>query len=96
MNDSFSPAAKTAMKVTRPTPIISAAAVAAVRAGFRVALARARWPVVPATASIGAPMTRASGRTMKRASMATPRKTSTAPSASSSNASVPLTSLNRA
>ena len=96
VNDSLSPAAKIAMKVTRPTPIIRAAAVAAVRAGLRVALARARWPVVPAAASMGAPMTRASGRTMKRASMATPRKTSTAPTASSTSASVAPRSLKSA
>ncbi len=63
VNDSLSPAAKIATKVTRPTPIISAAAVAAVRAGFRVALARASRPVVPAAASIGAPIALASGRT---------------------------------
>ena len=70
-----------ATKVTSPTPIIRAAAVAAVRAGFRVALARARWPVVPATASIGAPITRASGRMMKRDSIPTPMKTRIAPRA---------------
>ena len=79
VNESLRPAAKMATKATSPTPIMSAAAVAAVRAVLRVALARARWPVVPARASIGAPMKRASGRTMKRASPPTPRNTSTAP-----------------
>ena len=81
VNDSLSPAAKIATKVTSPTPIISAAAVAAVRAGLRVALARARRPVVPAAASMGAPIALASGRTTKRASIPTPMNTSTAPMA---------------
>ncbi len=88
VNESFRPAAKIATNATRPTPIMRAAAVAAVRAVLRVAFARARRPVVPASASIGAPIARARGRTMKRDNMPTPRNTSTAPSPSTCSASV--------
>ena len=56
VNESLRPAAKTATKATSPTPIMRAAAVAAVRAVLRVALARARCPVVARQRSIGAPM----------------------------------------
>ena len=41
----FSPAAKTVTKATRARPIISAAAVTAVRLGLRCAFSRARRPV---------------------------------------------------
>ena len=60
---SLSPCAKTLTKTTSPRPIISAAAVRAVRAGFRIAFSRASRPVVPASLSSGHPSTRATGRT---------------------------------
>ena len=48
MNDALRPWAKTATKTTRPRPIISAAAVFAVRAGLRPAFSRASRPRRPA------------------------------------------------
>ncbi len=76
---SLSPCVKTATNTIRPRPIISAAAVRAVRAGFRIAFSRARRPVVPATFSSGQPSTRVTGATTKRASIATATNTSSAP-----------------
>ena len=76
---SFSPAANTATKTTRPRPTISAADVIAVRPGLRAAFSRASSPVVPRRRSSGHPVTAASGRTAKRALAATPTKTSSVP-----------------
>ena len=70
---------KIARKASTVTPIISTAAVSAVRAGLRTALARARRPVVPRVASIGTPTTRAIGRMKNRAAIATPMNTSSRP-----------------
>ncbi len=56
-----------------------AAAVAAVRAGLRVAFSRASRPLLPASLAAGQPMTLASGRTTCLATMATATKMSTAP-----------------
>ena len=79
MNDVRRPAANTATKTTRPTPIMSAAAVRAVRAALRMALSRASEPL--ARQASGAPTMRARSGTAKRAVMATAKKISTAPPA---------------
>src|SRR5688572_15244711 len=50
------------MKPTRATPIMRAEAVADVRLGLRLAFSRARRPVVPETAWMGAPSRCMSGR----------------------------------
>ena len=49
-------AAKIVMKPTSATPIMSAAAVAAVRRGLRIAFSRASVPVMPLIFGSGAPM----------------------------------------
>ena len=79
VNESLSPVMSTAEKTTRPTPIISAAAVRAVRAALRTALSRASAPL--ARHASGAPTTVASSGTAKRAVIATARKTRIAPNA---------------
>ena len=75
----FAPAAKIEAKVTSATPIMSAAAVTAVRPGWRTEFSRASRPVMPVARSIGRPMTFASGRTSRGESSATPMKVSAAP-----------------
>ena len=77
--DALRPAVKTATKTTRPRPTISAAAVSAVRAGFRWAFSRASWPTTGESRSSGSPMAAAIGRTMYLATRARPMKSSTAP-----------------
>ena len=84
-NDVFSPWANTATKTTSARPIISAAAVAAVRCGLRAAFSRARRPLVGASACSGRPMSAASGRTTYLASMAIATNSATAPAAISSS-----------
>ena len=81
MTDSLSPCANTATKATRPMPIISAAAVDAVRDGLRVAFCRARLPEAPGRRSSGQPMTRARNGTAYRLRPAIARNTSSAPRA---------------
>src|SRR2546430_12085476 len=73
-----------ATKVTRARPIISAEAVEAVRAGFRIALSRARMPGAPPIVWAGAPRRDASGRTTFAAFMETPKKSSSTPTPSRS------------
>lgn len=73
-------AASIAMNPTRPTPIINADAVAAVRFGLRIAFSRASSPEMPRTSGNGAPMNRLSGSATVRPSTDTPKKTSSAPS----------------
>ena len=75
----FAPAAKIDANVTSATPIMSAAAVTAVRPGWRTEFSRASRPVMPVARSIGRPMTVASGRTSRGESSATPMKVSAAP-----------------
>ena len=75
-NEPFIAWANTATKTTMARPIMSAAAVAAVRLGLRPALSRARRPLVGASFSIGQPMIRLAGRTTNLASMATATKSS--------------------
>ncbi len=83
-NEVLNPCAKTATNTTTPKPIMRAAAVAAVRAGLRVAFSRASRPLLPAKRAAGQPITLARGRTTYLATMATATKMSTAPSAISS------------
>ena len=64
VNDSLMPPTKMVTKTTRPMPIISAAAVTAVRAGLRAAFSDAIRPTPPATQPIGLPSTETTGRTM--------------------------------
>ena len=73
------PAAKIATNATSATPIMSAAAVTAVRPGLRSVFSRARRPVIPKTACSGRPTSAASGRTSSGLSIATDRKTTSAP-----------------
>ena len=56
------PAAKTVTKATTASPIISAAAVTAVRLGLRCVFSRARRPVSRRGRSSGLPASAASGR----------------------------------
>ena len=69
----------TATNVTSVRPIISAAAVEAVRPGLRIAFSRASLPAAPPRRAAGAPTTRASGLTSRGASIATPTKSPRAP-----------------
>ena len=76
----FSPAASTATSVTSASPIISAAAVEAVRAGLRIAFSRASRPARAAERARRASRARdASGRTRRGASSATPMNSATMP-----------------
>ena len=71
--------ARMVMNPTRPTPIISADALAAVRLGLRMAFWRANWPVTPRSLGSGAPTARLSGSNTVRPSTDTPKNTSSAP-----------------
>ena len=84
------PAAKTVTKVTKARPIISAAAVTAVRLGLRCAFSRASLPVRLRSASMGAPASAASGRTRRGLNSDTPSTTATAPPPISPAAVPPL------
>ena len=66
------PAAKTVTKATRARPIISAAAVIAVRPGLRCAFSRARRPVRRRRRSSGQPAIAASGGTRRGLKSETP------------------------
>src|SRR6188472_3959570 len=65
--------------VMSPTPTISAAAVVAVRRGFRWEFSRARTPGSPASRPIGHEMTDASGRATVALAMPNPANTNSAP-----------------
>ena len=94
--DARSPAARTVTNVTSASPIISAAAVTAVRPGLRTAFSRASRPVDAAQRSIGQPITDAIGGTSRELSSATPTKTRIAPTAiRPSTAPAPLAPPNR-
>ena len=73
-------AATMVMNPTSPTPIISAAAVAEVRLGLRMAFSRASRPEMPRTRGSGQARAPASGRATTGPSTATPRKVRAAPS----------------
>src|SRR3989440_705206 len=72
-------------KLTSARPIISAAAVEAVRRGLRIALSRAILPGCPAQCANGQPIRRASGLATSGLSRPTPRKMTTAPIATLSS-----------
>jgi hypothetical protein len=84
--DAFTDAAKIVKKATRPTPIMRADAVAAVRFGFRLAFSLARSPVIPRSRGRGQLITRLSGREIVRPSTDTPKNVSRAPSATTGSA----------
>ena len=67
------------MNVTSAMPIISAAAVAAVRPGLRWAFRSAILPAAPPMRRAGMPTTRASGRTSRDESIATPMNSARTP-----------------
>ena len=73
------PAAKMATNDTSASPIMSAAAVEAVRPGLRTEFSRARRPDTPRKRSSGRPTIEAIGRTSRGLSSATPMKMATAP-----------------
>jgi hypothetical protein len=77
--DPRKPAAKIVTNVTSARPIMSAAAVAAVRPGLRVAFSRARRPGMPPKRCRGAPTTLAIGGTSCGVSSAVARKMAAAP-----------------
>jgi hypothetical protein len=77
---------------TSARPIISAAAVVAVRPGLRIAFSRASRPVSPRSASSGRPVTDASGRTSLGENRDTPNSIRAAPPPSSP-AAVPESSM---
>ena len=84
------PAAKTVTKATTARPIISAAAVTAVRAGLRCVFSRARRPMRRRISSSGRPASEASGRTRRGLKSETPSRTATAPAPISPAALPPL------
>ncbi len=93
--DAFIPFASVATKATSATPIISAAAVAAVRPGLRIELRRASAPADPPIHRAGRPTTAASGRTSLDEIIATPtNRSSTPPAIDSSRSAVPRSSAN--
>ena len=73
------PAASIVTRVTRARPIISDAAVDAVRCGLRIEFSRASSPAAPPTLSAGQPSTCAIGTMSCDEKNATPRKTNSAP-----------------
>ena len=93
-NVDFALPAKTDAKVTSATPIISAAAVTAVRPGWRTVFSRAMRPVTPRKRSNGAPTTSAIGPTRRGLRNATPRKVRTAPRPISDSAALGLSEAN--
>ena len=78
---SLSPAATTVTSVTSATPIVSAAAVATVRPGWRIALRRASPPATPPSAWAGRPSRPASPRAIRAGSRTRPEPGSAARSA---------------
>src|SRR5690242_5128199 len=76
--DALVDVAKIVMKVTRPTPTINAAALDAVRFGFRVALSLASLPDTPRSFGNGQPITRLRGSETVRPSTDTAKNTTTA------------------
>ena len=80
------PFARTATNATSARPIISAAAVDAVRAGLRTALPEASWPASPPILRAGKPTTLAWPSTSAGAKPATPSSPTSVPPASASSA----------
>ena len=75
------------MNVTSAIPIISAAAVAAVRPGLRCAFRSASLPALPPMRRAGMPTARTSGRTSRDDSIATPTNSARTPTPSSAKRS---------
>ena len=92
-SDALADAANTVMKPTSATPIISEAAVRAVRFGLRMALRVASSPESPRARS-GKPNTLATGRASTGLRTATPTNVASAPSPTS--ASSPCSPATRA
>ena len=76
--DALAEAPNTATNTTRPSPIISAEAVAAVRRGFRIEFSPPSLPGTPVL-RIGSPMAPAIGRAINGVSIATPTNVSATP-----------------
>ena len=87
--DARAEAPNTMMRPTSATPIISAAAVADVRFGFRFAFSSASSPVMPFILRIGHPSTALIGRAMVGPSTAMPMKTTNAPNPTDQEAPSP-------
>ena len=79
LTEAVADAAKIEKNAMRPTPIIRAAAVDAVRLGLRVAFCRASRPVTPLSRATGAPIRLLMGPAMTGPSTATPRNVTSAP-----------------
>ena len=79
VNDAMMPDASVATSVTSVRPIISAAAVDAVRCGLRRVLSRASSPAAPAVLVAGQPSTAARGRTSRDEKSETPRNMRSVP-----------------
>ena len=93
--EAFIPFASVATKATSATPIISAAAVAAVRPGLRTEFRRASAPGAPPIQRAGSPTTEAIGRTSLDEIIATPtNSSSTPPAMESRRCAVPTSSAN--
>ena len=86
-------AAITEARVTRVTPIISAAAVAEVRRGVRMAFSCASLPGMRYSLANGQPITRAMGRANSGLRIDTPMKTTAAPTSCQVSKATPKTSL---
>ena len=77
--EALSELAKIVMSPTSATPIMSAAAVDAVRRGLRTAFSRASVPGIPRHRGSGAPSSRPTGRAITGPSTATPMKSPKTP-----------------
>ena len=80
--DALTPAARMETKVTSASPIISAAAVTAVRLGLRIAFSRASRPATPRNRSSGSPTAPAIRGTSRGLSSATAMNSAIAPTPS--------------
>src|SRR5918996_894469 len=80
--DALAEAPKTATNTTRPRPIISADAVAAVRRGLRIAFSRASLPGTP-SARTGTPIVAATGLAISGVSIAMPMNVNATPAPTS-------------
>jgi len=79
LSDALVDEASTVMKITRVTPMVSAAAVVAVRLGLRMAFSLASVPAMPLRRGNGAPINQLSGRARSGPRTATPMNTAAAP-----------------
>src|SRR5262249_9664937 len=84
LTDAVVDEARIVMKPTRPTPIMSADALAAVRLGFRMAFALASLPGTAGRRGSGAPIAGLNGSETVRPSTDTAKNTSSAPAPTTS------------